>query len=244
MTLFYINPNDPAQQFPNFPRVLSPKDIEHQKILNNWFAFTDTLEPEFSKLTFFPENILPYDRGIYLEVLKKEFAEHKKLGTLSSETLNSIAINIGNLFRFSSLIDKGIHKIYAQKILDNPEAIKMYDKTSLLDTYLQQSLTENIFNFCEQEGFPLEIMYNSNFMFLSTSNEAYNNFYKSKFLRNPPDVKISTLENSSDEKNDDDFYQPEGVINKYSEKNKWSLYMFGLILFVLMVFGVIVQIPK
>ncbi len=244
MTLFYINPNDPAQQFPSLPRGLSPKDIEHQKILNNWFAFIDTLEPEFSKLTFFPENILPYDREVYIEVIKKEFRDHNKLDTLTPEILNSIAINVCNLFRFSSLIDKGIHKIYAQKILDYPEGIKMFDKTSLLDTYLQQSLTENIFNFCEQEGFPKEIMYNSNFMFLSTSNEAYNNSWKSKFLKKSPDIRISTLEDSSTENKEDDFYQPEGAINKYFEKNKWSFYLLGLILSVLGVFGVLVQIPK
>jgi hypothetical protein len=244
MTLFYIDPNDPAQQFPNPPKGLSQDEIEHQKILDNWFAFTDTLEPQFSKLTFFPKNILPYDRDIYLEVIKEEFRNHKKLGTLTPEILNSIAINIGNLFRFSSLIDKGIHRIYAQLVMDYPEGIKMFDKTSLLDTYLQQSLTENIFNFCEQEGFPKEIMYNSNFMFLSTSNEAYNNSWKSKFLKKSPDIRISTLEDSSTENKEDDFYQPEGAINQYFEKNKWSFYLLGLILSVLVVFGVLVQIPK
>jgi hypothetical protein len=241
MTLFYMSPND---DFPNPPKGLAPEDIAHKKILDNWFAFTETLEPEFSKLTFFPENILPHEKAVYLNVFIKEFKDSKKLGALTPEILNALAINICNLFRFSSLIDKGIHKIYAQKILDCPEGIEMFDKTSLLDTYLQQSLTENIFNFCEQEGFPKEIMYNSNFMFLSTSNEAYNNTYKSKFLKNPSDAGIANLENSSGGKNGDDFYQPEGTINKYAENNKMSFYIVGLILFALMVLGVIVQIPK
>lgn len=241
MTLFYMSPGD---DFPNPPKDSSPADIAHKKVLDNWFAFIDTLEPEFSKLTFFPENILPYDREVYLEVIKKEFRDHNKLDTLTPEILNSIAINVGNLFRFSSLIDKGIHKIYAQQILDYPEGIKMFDRTSLLDTYLQQSLTENIFNFCEQEDFPKEIMYNSNFMFLSTSNEAYNNSWKSKFLKKSPEVKISSLENSSSEKEEDDFYKPEGAINKYFEKNPWSLYLLGLVMFALTAFGIIAQIPK
>jgi hypothetical protein len=246
MTLFYIDPNDPAQQFPNPPKGLSQDEIEHQKILDNWFAFTDTLEPEFSKLTFFPENILPHNREVYLEVFKKEFANHKKLDTLTPEILNSIAINVGNLFRFSKLIDKSIHKIYAQKIMDYPESVKMFDKKSLLDTYLQRSLTENIFHFCEQEGFPKEIMYVSNFLFLSTPDESYNTFYKNKFLSQGSNIKKSAFKNSSNEKNidEDDFYKPEGAIKKYFEKNPWSYYIVGLIMFVLMCYGVIVQIPK
>ncbi len=245
MTLFYIDPNDPAQQFPNPPKGLSQDEIEHQKILDNWFAFTDTLEPQFSKLTFFPKNILPYDRDIYLEVIKEEFRNHKKLGTLTPEILNSIAINIGNLFRFSSLIDKGIHRIYAQLVMDYPESIKQFNKNSLLDTYLQRSLTENIFDFCEQEDFPKEIMYLSNFLFLSTSDESYNTLYKNKFLSQESNIKKSTFKNSLNEKNidEDDFYKPEGAINKYFEKNPWSYYIVGLIMFVLMCYGV-VQIPK
>jgi hypothetical protein len=81
-------------------------------------------------------------------------------------------------------------------------------------------------------------------MFLSTSNEAYNNAYKSKFLKEPSDAGISNLGNSSVGKNEADFYQPEGTINKYAENNKSSFYIVGLILFALMVLGVIVQIPK
>lgn len=182
MTLFYINPNDPAQRFPNPPDVFGAEEEEHKKILNNWFAFTDTLEPEFSKLTFFPENILPHDRAVYLEVFKKEFRNHKKAGTCTPEILNAIAINVCNLYRFSSLIDIGIHKTYAQKVIDFPESILMFDKKSLLDTYLQRNLTQNIFQFCKDENFPKDVMYFSNQMFLVTSDSQYNEHYKSLFL--------------------------------------------------------------
>lgn len=184
MTLLY---NDPNQEFPTPPAGFSPEDIEHKKILKNWFAFTNTLEPELSKLTFFPKNILPYNQEVYLQAFIKEFRDHKKLDSLTPEILNSIAINVGNLFRFSSLIDKGIHKIYAQKIIDHPESILMLDKKALLDTYLQRNITENLFQFCKDENFPKDVMYFSNHMFLATSDNDYNEHYKSLFLKHSAD---------------------------------------------------------
>ncbi len=217
MTLLYNDPKDTKQQFPTPYLVLSSEDSESQKILSNWFSFVDTLEPEFSKLTFFPENILPYDKADYLKVFTKEFKTHKKLGTLTPEILNSIAINVCNLYRFSKLVDKGIHKIYFQNVLDHPEQIAMFDKKSLLDTYLQQGLTENIFAFCESEGFPKNVMYHSNSLYLLTTNQEYNDLCKSKFLNKEPNFKKIPAQHSY---KDDDSNGPDGTLNTFFEKNK------------------------
>jgi hypothetical protein len=179
MTLFYMSPDD---DFPNPPKGSTPEEISHKKILDNWFAFTDSLEPEFSKLTFFPENILPHERSTYLQAFAKEYENRLKSGELSESILNSLAINVANVYRFSPLIYEGFHCLHTQKLLDNPsEAIKL-DKSSSIDNDLIKGLVEGIHKFCESEGFPKKVMFESNAMFFIGFDKTNLDSLKSLFI--------------------------------------------------------------
>ncbi len=178
MTLFYISPDD---DFPNPPKGLAPEDIAHKKILDNWFALTDSLEPEFSKLTFFPENILPHERSTYLQAFAKEYENRLKSGELSESILNSLAINVANVYRFSPLVKEGIHYPYIQKVIDEPLSGLKLEKNPLIDTYLTQSLAEGIFKFCEEENFPKKVMCESNWMLFIGTKKNYQDYLKSIF---------------------------------------------------------------
>lgn len=193
MTLFYMNPGDP---FPTPPKGSGIEEIKHKKILDNWFAFTDSLEPDFSKLTFFPENILPHDKLTYLETFAFEYRKYKENDELTEPILNALAINVFNLYRFSPLIDKGVHNLYMQNFLDSPvEALKI-DKNSLIDNDLIQGLVEGIYKFCTSEGFPKKLMYECNQIFLLGLDKKYSDQLKSLFINETSLNKISqTQEN-------------------------------------------------
>jgi len=188
MTLFYMSPND---DFPNPPKYSSPADIAHKKVLDNWFAFTDSLEPDFSKLTFFPENILPYDKLTYLETFAFEYKKYKENNELTEPILYALAINILNLHRFSPLIVEGVHYLHMQKFLDNPaEALKL-NKKSLVDDDLIQGLVKDIYKFCETEGFSKKVMYESNSVFFLGLDKTHIEFFKSWFMTELPVEKIT-----------------------------------------------------
>ncbi len=204
MTLFYMDPNKPSA---TPPLTLSKEDMEHKRLLDNWFAFTETLEPEISKVTFFPEEILPYEKKLYLDAFAREYKTHKSHGSLNNEILDSIAINVCNVNRFSNLIKQGIHKIYIQNVMDHPEQIAMYEKESLLDIYLQQSLFEDLYKFCESENFPKDVMYNSNLLFLRSQIQRYDDFYKEKMLgqinkSTPKNTQKASYKQNDTDKND------------------------------------------
>jgi hypothetical protein len=179
MTLFYISPDD---DFPNPPKDSSYEDIAHKKVLDNWFAFTDSLEPEFSKLTFFPENILPHEKLTYLETFIFEYKKYKKNDELTESILTALAINVFNLYRFSPLIYEGFHCLHTQKLLDNPsEAVKL-NKSSSIDNDLIKGLVEDIHKFCESEGFPKKVMFKSNEMFFIGFDKTNLDSLKSLFI--------------------------------------------------------------
>ncbi len=156
---------------------------EYKEVLNNWHSFTASLEPEFSKLTFFPESILPLSKSLYLAAFRTEFLTHKASGTLNPQLIKSIAINVGNINRFSGLLEKTPHKLYAQKLMENPELIKDHDPYPLLDVYLQQSLAGGLLQFCEENEFPKNRIYSENLLFFSNMlKEGYTtSYFKSLF---------------------------------------------------------------
>lgn len=188
MTLFYTNPSDP---FPTPPKGSSSEEIKHKKILDNWFAFTDSLEPDFSKLTFFPENILPHDKLTYLETFAFEYKKYKENDELTEPILYALAINILNLHRFSPLIVEGVHYLHMQKFLDNPaEALKL-NKKSLVDDDLIQGLVKDIYKFCETEGFSKKVMFESNSVFFLGLDKTHIEFFKSWFITELPVEKVT-----------------------------------------------------
>lgn len=183
MTLFYMNPGDP---FPTPPKGSGIEDIKHKKILDNWFAFTNSLEPDFSKLTFFPENILPHDKLTYLETFAFEYKKYKDNDELTESILYALAINILNLYRFSPLIVEGVHYLHMQKFLDNPaEALKL-EKKSSTDDDLIQGLVKDIYKFCETEGFSKKVMFESNSVFFLGLDKTHINYFKSWFTTKLP----------------------------------------------------------
>lgn len=179
--------------------------VSEEVLFDDWLSFSEKMRPEIDAPIFFPEKLLPHPKKLLLKMFIDTYKSMSQ-NNVPSVYIDSIGINVCNLFKFVPIQDK--HPTQLQRQLTIVSTIKDKSEHSLLedlskvnnldpklaelDKQLINSLTNNLLNFCEVTGYDKRKIYQLNFLCLQLKDslgEIESKFNAPKALVSPENKK-------------------------------------------------------
>lgn len=154
---------------------------------NVWMEFCESLRPDLDNICFYPDSMLPLKKSLVLEMLAGIYHEYKNDAD-NLRQLQSIAVNVGYLGRFTDGIDEKYltsvgSKLSQLQTIDagDPKALLNMIETSKRDSRKDEELllgfASTLLTFCKLTGFDLSNMIAWNGLIGSESTRAVKAHY-------------------------------------------------------------------
>lgn len=155
---------------------------------NVWMEFCESLRPDLDNICFYPDSVLPIKKNLVLEMLAGIYHDYKN-DVDNLRQLQSIAVNVGYLGRFTNGIDGKYltnvgSKLSQLQTIDagDPKALLNMIETSKKDPRKDEELllgfASTLLTFCKLTGFNLNDMITWNGLIGAESAKAVKAYYE------------------------------------------------------------------
>ena len=156
--------------------------------LNVWKVFCDSLRPDLDNVCFYPDSMLPLKKSLIFEMLAAIYHDHKN-DDENLIQLQSIAVNVGYLGRFTDVISEkhltttGIRLTQLQTVdAGDPKALlnitERLNGNPKKDEELLLGFASTLLTFCKLTGFDLDNIITWNGLIGMESSKAVKTYYE------------------------------------------------------------------